>query len=55
MLTSGSMSKTFPAFVPPMMTESAKAPFDSPDWIFEITLDSYWVPGSQSATAARPG
>jgi hypothetical protein len=31
------MSKpTFPDFVPPMMAESAKAPFDSPDWIFEI-------------------
>jgi bifunctional non-homologous end joining protein LigD len=24
-----------------MMTESAKAPFDSPDWIFEIKLDGY--------------
>lgn len=33
--------KTFPAFVPPMMAESAKAPFDSPDWIFEIKLDGY--------------
>jgi bifunctional non-homologous end joining protein LigD len=33
--------KTFPEFVPPMMAESAKAPFDSPDWIFEIKLDGY--------------
>ena len=31
----------FPDFVPPMMAESAKAPFDSPDWIFEIKLDGY--------------
>jgi len=27
--------------VPPMMAESAKAPFDSPHWIFEIKLDGY--------------
>ena len=33
--------KTFPEFVPPMMAESAKKPFDSPDWIFEIKLDGY--------------
>ena len=33
--------KTFPDFVPPMMAESTKAPFDSPDWIFEIKLDGY--------------
>ena len=33
--------KTFPEFVPPMMAESAKAPFDSPDFIFEIKLDGY--------------
>jgi ATP-dependent DNA ligase len=32
---------TFPDFVPPMMAESAKTPFDSPDWIFEIKLDGY--------------
>jgi bifunctional non-homologous end joining protein LigD len=31
----------FPEFVPPMMAESAKARFDSPDWIFEIKLDGY--------------
>ena len=24
-----------------MMAESAKAPFDAPDWIFEIKLDGY--------------
>src|ERR1700743_1909407 len=36
------MSKpTFPDFVPPMMAESTKTPFDSPDWIFEIKLDGY--------------
>src|SRR3984893_6503108 len=33
--------KDFPAFVPPMMAQSAKEPFDSPDWIFEIKLDGY--------------
>jgi bifunctional non-homologous end joining protein LigD len=33
--------QTFPDFVPPMMAGSAKAPFDSPDWIFEIKLDGY--------------
>jgi hypothetical protein len=35
--------KTLPTFVPPMMAESAKTPFDSPDWIFEIKLDGYRV------------
>jgi bifunctional non-homologous end joining protein LigD len=33
--------KTLPDFVPPMMAESAKTPFDSPDWIFEIKLNGY--------------
>jgi bifunctional non-homologous end joining protein LigD len=33
--------KTFPEFIPPMMAETAKSPFDSPDWIFEIKLDGY--------------
>jgi bifunctional non-homologous end joining protein LigD len=33
--------RTFPDFVPPMMAESTKAEFDSPDWIFEIKLDGY--------------
>ena len=33
--------KTIPTFVPPMMAESTKAAFDSPDWIFEIKLDGY--------------
>jgi ATP-dependent DNA ligase len=33
--------KTFPDFVPPMMAQSAKEPFDSQDWIFEINLDGY--------------
>jgi bifunctional non-homologous end joining protein LigD len=33
--------KTLPEFVPPMMAQSAKSPFDSPDWIFEIKLDGY--------------
>jgi hypothetical protein len=27
--------KTFPDFVSPMMAQSAKGPFGSPDWIFE--------------------
>jgi hypothetical protein len=35
------MPKTFPEFVPPMMAESARSPFDYPDWIFEIKLDGY--------------
>ena len=30
--------KTFAEFIPLMMAESAKTPFDSPDWIFEIKL-----------------
>jgi hypothetical protein len=34
-------ARTPPEFVPPMMAESAKSPFDSPDWIFEIKLDGY--------------
>jgi len=33
--------KNFPTFVPPMMADSAKAPFDAPDWIFEIKLNGY--------------
>jgi bifunctional non-homologous end joining protein LigD len=33
--------KTIPTFIPPMMAESAKAPLDSPDCIFEIKLDGY--------------
>lgn len=32
---------TLPDFAPPMMAESAKAHFDSQDWIFEIKLDGY--------------
>jgi ATP-dependent DNA ligase len=32
---------TIPTFVPQMMAESAKAPFDAADWIFEIKLDGY--------------
>ena len=34
-------NKPFPHFVSPMMAQSAKEPFDSPDWIFEIKLDGY--------------
>lgn len=30
-----------PEFVPPMMAESAKSPFDSPDFVFEIKLDGH--------------
>ena len=33
--------KPQPQFVQPMMAQSAKEPFDSPDWIFEIKLDGY--------------
>jgi bifunctional non-homologous end joining protein LigD len=40
-LLSACAKKTFPEFVPPMMAESAKSPFDSPDFIFEIKLDGY--------------
>lgn len=32
---------TFPDFVPLMMPNSVKEPFDSPDWIFEVKLDGY--------------
>jgi bifunctional non-homologous end joining protein LigD len=28
-----------PTFIPPMMANSAKEPFDPPDWIFEVKLD----------------
>jgi bifunctional non-homologous end joining protein LigD len=40
-LLQGMSKKTIPSFVPPSMAESTKAPFDSPDWIFEIKLDGY--------------
>src|ERR1700756_539246 len=30
-----------PSFIPPMMAKIAEAPFDSPDWIFEVKLDGY--------------
>ena len=33
--------KSFPVFVSPMMANSVKEPFDSPDWIFEMKLDGY--------------
>jgi hypothetical protein len=32
---------TFLEFVPPMLAESAKSPFDSPDWIFQIKVYGY--------------
>ena len=38
---SQNVNDCFPTFLPPMMAESAKAPVDSPDWIFEIKLDGY--------------
>jgi ATP-dependent DNA ligase len=41
MLLQGVPKKTFPISIPRMMAESTKAPFDSPDWIFEIKLDGY--------------
>jgi ATP-dependent DNA ligase len=34
------MPKKIP-FVPPMTANSAKEPFDSADWIFEVKLDGY--------------
>ena len=34
---------TFSDFIPPMMAQSVKTPFDPPDWIFEIKLDGYRV------------
>jgi bifunctional non-homologous end joining protein LigD len=33
--------KIFPDSVSPMTAQSAKEPFDSPDWIFESKLDGY--------------
>jgi hypothetical protein len=37
-----SMPKKFlQEFIPPMMANSAKEPFDSPDSIFEVKLDGY--------------
>src|SRR4029077_16252519 len=33
--------KTFQTFVPPMVANSVKEPFDSPDWTFEVKLDGY--------------
>jgi hypothetical protein len=33
--------KYFPTFLPPMMANSVKEPFDSPDWIFEVKLHGY--------------
>ena len=33
--------KPVPEFLQPMMAQSAKAPFDSPDWLFEFKLDGY--------------
>jgi hypothetical protein len=41
--------KMFPEFVPPMMAENAKVPFDSSDWIFEIKLDGYRAVASKKA------
>jgi hypothetical protein len=40
--------ETFLGFVPPMMAQSAKEPFDSGDWIFEIKLDG--IEPSQPST-----
>jgi bifunctional non-homologous end joining protein LigD len=35
------LKNTLPTFLAPMMANSAKEPFDSPDWIFEVKLDGY--------------
>jgi ATP-dependent DNA ligase len=31
----------FQTFLPPMMANSVKEPFDSPEWMFELKLDGY--------------
>jgi bifunctional non-homologous end joining protein LigD len=33
--------KSLPEFIPPMMANNVKQPFDSLNWIFEIKLDGY--------------
>jgi ATP-dependent DNA ligase len=33
------LRKPMPQFVTPMEASSVKAPFDSPDWIFETKMD----------------
>ena len=35
------MARPIPEFLEPMMAQSAKTPFDSPEWIFELKLDGY--------------
>jgi bifunctional non-homologous end joining protein LigD len=37
------MTKSVFPFVPPMMADCAKEPFDDPNWIFEPKLDGYRV------------
>jgi ATP-dependent DNA ligase len=35
--------RTRPAFVPPMLATLVAAPFDGPDWLFEVKWDGFRV------------
>jgi bifunctional non-homologous end joining protein LigD len=37
------MTKTTPAFIPPMLATLVAAPFDDPDWSFEVKWDGFRV------------
>lgn len=37
------LKSDFPGFIPPMLATITNAPFDKPDWIFELKLDGYRV------------
>ncbi|MFL5750772.1 MAG: non-homologous end-joining DNA ligase [Chloroflexota bacterium] len=37
------MPKTAPAFIPPMLATLVGAPFDHPDWLFEVKWDGFRV------------
>ena len=39
----GAMEEPMPDFIPPMRATLAGAPFDDPDWLFEIKWDGYRV------------
>jgi ATP-dependent DNA ligase len=56
-------TKAKPAFIPPMLATLVAAPFDDPDWLFEIKWDGFrveaivdnggirlWTRGEQDAT-----
>ena len=40
---SGARDEPLPEFVEPMKATSADAPFDDPDWLFELKLDGYRI------------